>query len=252
MSFLFRRNIPKEHSTTVSRTSGLNSDNTEFTNELRTLVRTFREKKREEIVDKFVERVKVLFTSVIKTESQKGHYIVERNDLTITTSNSHLLTDSDRIKISDKIKKAFSDYFVSLKINTNSANILMKWDSLNSLLEESAAYESKIVADNYNKLPYLRDEPNEKTRPVEPPEEIVEHILDQIRTSTEMYGSIPRQYTYRFPNIASTNEENSNYRETMNKVIENLPTAFNCIKGHFQRTSKNAIVSFILEFIIDI
>ena len=31
-----------------------------------------------------------------------------------------------------------------------------------------------------------------------------------------------------------------------------LPSDFHSVKGHFQRTSKNAIVAFTLDFIIDV
>ena len=247
MSFLFRRNNSKNTSThNLPETS-------EFVKEIQTLKRQFRDNRRKEIVDKFVNRVKILFETIIKTESEKGNYNVARNDLTISNSNFDLLTDEDRISISDSIKKEFSGYYVSLKINTNSVDVLMKWETADEKdTFWTEAYNSKMIADNYNKLPYLVDEVTEKTKPVELPEEVIEHILDQIKTSVKSYGSIPRQYYYKFPHVASTNEENSDYRETMNKVIENLPAEFHSVKGSFQRTSKNAIVSFILEFIIDI
>lgn len=251
MSFLFRRNNSKNKSENVLESS--TDDN--LTTELKTLKREFQEIRRQEIVDKFVNRVKVLFDSIIKTESEKGNYYVERKNLTITNCNYDLITDSDKLKIVDYIKKEFSGYFVSVAVRNNSVDIIMKWESSDSdkdtFWEDSKAYESRTIADNYNKLPYLRDDLT-NTESIEPPEEIVDNILEYLRSSTRRYGTVPRHYTYRFPKTASTLVENSNYRRTMNDVIGLLPSDFHSIKGQFQRTSKNAIVAFTLDFIIEV
>lgn len=247
MSFIFRRNNSKKTETETE--TEIEVEASSLTTELKTLKKQFRDSRRQEIVDKFVERVKVLFEQIIKTESQKGNYVVERKDLTITTRDYELLTDSDKIQISDRIKKAFTGYFVSVAIRNNSVDIIMKWDFAgDTFWEDSTVYESKTVADNYNKLPRLNDNLSDATS-VEPPEEIVEDILDYLRQMTEKYGCVPRQYNYKFPHTASTHIENSNYRRTMDDVIKLLPSDFQSIKGSFQRTSKNAIVSFTLEFV---
>jgi len=249
MSFLFYRNNSKK--------VPVEEIESEFVKELRNFKQQFQEEKRKEIVDKFVERVKILFETLIKQESERGHYSVSRNNLTITNYGYELLTGADKVSISDNIKKSFPGYYISFKIDCNSANIFMKWEDAeignvgNGYWDKNHAYDNKMIADNYNKLQYLIDTSDTST-PIEPPEEIVDHILDYIKMSTKKYGSVPRQYRYSFPHIARDVEDNANYRETMNKVIENLPTEFHFIKGQFQRTSKNAIVSFILDFVIEI
>lgn len=266
MSFLFRRNNSKNSTTSNNNSSSKldssSSSSSAFVRDLKQIKTHFQEQRRAEIVGNFVERLTVLFAKIIRTESEKGNYSVERKGLTITNNNCDLLTSGDRLKISDEIKKTFSGYFVSIAVKTNSVDMLVKWESVNEMTDEdnfwndnskicATASESKAIADNYNKLPRLVDDLPD-SNPVEPAEEIVEHILDYLRSSTERYGSVPRQYTYRFPHTASTNDENSNYRKTMNEVIKLLPSDFQSVKGTFQRTSKNAIVSFMLEFVIDV
>jgi hypothetical protein len=250
MSFLFHRNILKKTNSNSTETKELE---TKFVKELRLLKCEYQENKRREIVKKFIERVRVLFKTIIKQESEIGNYSVSRNNLTITNYGYELLTNTDKITISDNIKEIFFGYYTSLKIDCNSVDIFMTWEDAKDGFwkDNNYAYESKMVADNYNKLPYLIDT-LDTSIPVEPPEEIIDHIMDYIKTSTKKYGSVPRQYRYVFPHVAGNVEENANYRETMNKVIENLPTEFHCIKGTFQRTSKNAIISFTLEFNIEI
>jgi len=248
MSFLFRRNSKKTNEATkqLNEVSGYS----DFVNELRQSKKEYQEQRRKHIVNSFVERVTVLFEKIIKTESSKGKYSVERKNLTITTRDSDLLTDSDRISISDKIKTKFLDYFVSVAVKTNSVDILIKWETIANMWSETPAYENKMMADNYNKLPYLTDN-SIGPESVEPPHEIVDDILLYLLNSTLSYGTIPTRYTYKFPHIATTVKENSNYRKTMNEVIKLLPDSFQSVKGSFQRTTKNAIISFMLEFVID-
>lgn len=244
MSFFRRR---KEH----SKNEIIVQEKTSLQSELIYLRDEFQLHRRMETKAKFVDRIHTVFSAIIAKESRQGNYEATRKGLILRQTVP--LTDGDKLEIRDRIRNLFSDFYVSMKFNSGNdlhfetVDVLMRWKDAT----DGEALQYRLIADAYNKQPILKDDLM-NAEPVEPIEDILEHIIEQLKSNVSKYGVVLRSYTYTFLKPAETDLENSEYRATMSRLIDALPVEFHSVRGTFQRTSKMAIVAFTIEFVIDL